>query len=260
RTLNVDLQPSVEQAQPGETVQYDITVTDSAGRPVQAELSVVMVDAAVLSLADLVDQTGLQAFWFQRGLAVQTASSVSVSVDRNNDAIAEPEAGGKGGGADGDAFRSEFRNTAFWEAMVRTDASGRATVEVTLPDNLTTWRTQARAVSGDTLVGEATHELLSTKPLLLRPALPRFARVGDSFSLRTLVRNATEQAQEISVSLSVTGLEVATDQTQTLVVQPGASGEFEWAATADRTGTATVQFRAVAAELEDAVQISFPVL
>src|SRR5690606_23268602 len=132
-----------------------------------------------------------------------------VSVDRANDAIPEPEAGGKGGGADGDAIRSEFRNTAFWEAFVTTDASGRASIEVTLPDNLTTWRTQARAVSGDTLVGEATHELLATKPLLVRPALPRFARVGDSFTLRTLVRNATDLTQEVSVSITASGLQLA---------------------------------------------------
>lgn len=258
RTLNVQLQPSVEQAQPGETVRYDITVSNAAGEGVPAELSVVMADAAVLSLSDLVDQTGLQAFWFQRGLAVQTSSSLSVSVDRANDAIPEPESGGKGGGGE-DEFRSEFRNTAFWQAVITTDASGHASIEVTLPDNLTTWRTQARAVSGDTLVGEATHELLSTKPLLVRPALPRFARVGDSFALRTLVRNATNVVQEISVSITAEGLTLGENGTLTQMVAPGQSGEFEWPATATTTGTATVAFRATAAELVDAVEIVFPV-
>ncbi|MCA9849101.1 MAG: hypothetical protein KC461_00425, partial [Dehalococcoidia bacterium] len=77
RELNVDLEPSVEQAQPGDTIEYDITVTDSTGAPVSAEVSVAMVDAAVLSLSDFVDQNGLQAFWFERGLGVRTASSAA---------------------------------------------------------------------------------------------------------------------------------------------------------------------------------------
>ncbi|MEX2031313.1 MAG: alpha-2-macroglobulin family protein, partial [Dehalococcoidia bacterium] len=259
RTLDVQLTPSVEQAEPGETVRYDMVVTDSAGRPVQAELSVNMVDAAVLSLSDLVDQDGLQAFWYERALGVRTGSSVSVSVERSNDAVSEPESGGKGGGDGADALRSEFRNTAFWEAQVTTDADGRASVEVTLPDNLTTWRTQVRAVSGDTLVGEATDELLATKQLLVRPALPRFVRVGDAVTLRTLVRNGTDIAQEVSVSITADGLDLGTSTTQTLVVEPNQSGEFQWPATASEAGTASISFRAVAAEITDAVAISIPV-
>ena len=51
---------------------------------------------------------------------------------------------------------------------------GEARADVDLPDNLTTWRMQVRAVSGNTQVGEGLNELVSTQPLLLRPALPRF--------------------------------------------------------------------------------------
>ncbi|MEX2373832.1 MAG: alpha-2-macroglobulin family protein, partial [Dehalococcoidia bacterium] len=259
RTLSVNVQPSVEQAGPGETVSYDIRVTDSTGAPVQAEVAVNMVDAAVLSLSDLEGPTGLQAFWFQRGLGVRTGASVSVSVDRANDTVREPAFGGKGGGEEGEALRSEFRNTAYWEAQLETNAQGVATFEVQLPDNLTTWRTQVRAVSGDTLVGEGTHDLLATKPLLVRPALPRFVRAGDQVMLRTLVRNATDDAQDVTVSIEVDGLDLDDGAEQTLTVQPGQSGEFDWPASASATGTATVAFRAAAPGLADAVEISLPV-
>lgn len=260
RQLTVDLQPSVEQARPGESVEYEIRVTDWQGDPVTAEVSVAMVDAAVLSLSDLVDQDGLQAFWFQRGLGVRTASSAAASIERNNDTVSEPDEGGKGGGGpEADALRTQFRNTAFWAAQVATDADGRARVQVTLPDNLTTWRTQVRAVSGDTLVGEATDELLSTTPLLVRPALPRFLRVGDQVVLRTLVRNATDEPQEVSVSITAQGVDLDGGETQTQTVAPGASGDFAWDARATRTGTAEVAFRATAGALADGVQISLPV-
>src|SRR5690606_26074123 len=121
--------------------------------------------------------------------------------------ISEPSDGGKGGGAD-ESLRSDFRNTAHWEAQIRTDADGNASIDFTLPDNLTTWRAQARAVSGDTLVGEARSELLVTQPLLLRPALPRFLRVGDSASMRLLVTNSTGDDADIGVELAASGIEV----------------------------------------------------
>ncbi len=260
RELTVALEPSVEQAQPGDTVEYEIVVTDSAGAPVSAEVSVSMVDAAVLSLSDFVDQDGLQAFWYGRGLGVRTASSAAVDVGRNNDTVSEPEAGGKGGGDDeADALRTQFRNTAYWAPQVATGADGRATVAVTLPDNLTTWRTQVRAVSGDTLVGEATDELLATTPLLVRPALPRFLRVGDAVTLRTLVRNATDEPQDVTVAIDADGVDLEDDAEQTVTVAPGESGDFAWTARATAEGTASVAFRATAGDLADGVEIELPV-
>jgi len=44
-----------------------------------------------------------------------------------------------------------------------------ATTQVTLPDNLTTWRLNAAAISKDTYVGDASLDVVSTKPLLVRP-------------------------------------------------------------------------------------------
>ena len=55
---------------------------------------------------------------------------------------------GGGGGADGAGVRRDFRPLAFWLGSVETDASGRATRDVTLPESLTTYRIMA--VAGDT--------------------------------------------------------------------------------------------------------------
>ena len=46
--------------------------------------------------------------------------------------------------ADGELVRSEFRHTALWVGRLQTDAAGRASVELELPDNATTWRARAR--------------------------------------------------------------------------------------------------------------------
>jgi alpha-2-macroglobulin len=261
RLLNVSIQPDVDQAEPGQTVRYDIEVKDSTGKGVRSELSVAVVDKAVLSLTQERSITGLRAFWFERGLGVITASSLAVSIDRSNDVISEPSAGGKGGGGlDDPRLRQEFRNTAYWDAQLVTDDNGKASVSVIMPDNLTTWRMQVRAISGDILVGEATNELVSTQPLLLRPALPRFLRVGDDVMLRTLVRNATKQTQDVTVTLAAEGVNVEGDLDKTVTVAPGASEEISWPANVSAEGTASLTMTADAGGgLSDAVLQELPI-
>lgn len=261
RKLNVSIQPDRQQAKPGDKVHYDIRVTDARGKGVKAEVSVAVVDKAVLSLADDRNPDGLGAFWFERGLGVITASSLAVSINRSNDVISEPRQGGKGGGGlDSDRVRQDFRNTAYWQAQLVTGEDGAASVDVTMPDNLTTWRMQVRAISGNALIGEGNNELLSTQPLLLRPALPRFLRVGDQVTLRLLVRNATDKATDVAVTLAAQGIDVPGDTNRKTNVGPGESKTLEWPATVSVEGTASLKFSAKSASgLSDAVVQELPV-
>jgi len=262
RVLNVSAKTDRTQAKPGDTVRYDIKVTDKSGRGVRSEVSVAVIDKAVLSLQEERGPDGLHAFWFERGLSVSTASSMAVSVDRYNDAIAEPPRQGKGGsGLVSNQTRQDFRNTAYWKAQLVTKDDGTASVDVKMPDNLTTWRMQARAISGDTMVGEGTNELLSTKPLLLRPALPRFLRVGDSGELRVLVRNATQAETQVSVVLKAQGVTVSGDLTRSATVRSSESAVMSWPAKAEAEGTANLTFIATGTGgLEDSVEQELPVM
>ena len=262
RRLDVRIEPDRERAAPGETVRYEVTVTDWLGRGVAGDVSVAIVDQAVLSLADELGPDGLRAFWFQRSLGVSTGSSLSTSIDRLNDAINVPEeADGKGGGDSGVRLRTDFRNTALWIGQLETDANGKASFELRLPDNATTWRAQARAVSGTTQVGEGTSELLVTQPLVVRPALPRFLRVGDDVMLRTLVHNGTASARTITVAVEADGVGVDGSTLRTARIESDRSAVFEWPARATEEGEAQVRFRALAAggDIGDAVEISLPV-
>ncbi|MCY4456079.1 MAG: Ig-like domain-containing protein [Chloroflexi bacterium] len=262
RHLDVRIEPDRERAAPGETVSYEVTVTDWLGRGVEGDVSVAIVDEAVLSLADEVGPDGLRAFWFQRALGVATGSSLATSIDRVNDVINVPEeADGKGGGDSGIRLRTDFRNTALWIGQLQTDADGKASFELQLPDNATTWRAQARAVSGTTQVGEGASELLVTQPLVVRPALPRFLRVGDEVTLRTLVHNGTTSARSVTVAVETNGIDLDASTLRTARIESDRSVVFEWPARATAEGEATVRFRAVAAggDIGDAVEISLPV-
>jgi uncharacterized repeat protein (TIGR01451 family) len=227
---------------------------------VRSEISVAVVDKAVLSLAEERSITGLRAFWFERGLGVMTSSTLASLIDRTNDVITEPRFGGKGGGGlDDDSLRSEFKNTAFWAAQIETGDDGTAHVDVALPDNVTTWRMQVRAISVDALVGEGANELLSTVPLLLRPALPRFLRVGDDVTLRVLARNATAEPLDVDVVLEAAGIEVEGDLARSARVEPGQSVPFEWPASVSTDVGAALTFRATSRGLDDAVLQELPV-
>jgi hypothetical protein len=70
--------------------------------------------------------------------------------------------------------RSRFADTALWVGRVDTDARGESTVSFKAPDNLTTWKTRAWAVSDGARVGEGTAEIVTAKKLLVRLQTPRF--------------------------------------------------------------------------------------
>ena len=84
----------------------------------------------------------------RRSCSVRTASSLIVRADAAAEALSDRKGGGGGlfeaGIVD---LRGEFIDTAYWNPSVVTDAAGRATVDVRLPDNLTTWRLDARALT-----------------------------------------------------------------------------------------------------------------
>jgi uncharacterized protein YfaS (alpha-2-macroglobulin family) len=81
--------------------------------------------------------------------------------------------------------RSDFRSTIFWQPDVKTDANGLATIKITYPDSLTTWRATARAVTVANQFGMATANTRTKKPLIVRLEGPRFFVVGDRVSIST---------------------------------------------------------------------------
>ena len=212
KQLTVKLTPERAKYAPGDKATFNLEALDFAGQPVQAEFSLALVDKAIQSLAADRSVSPAQAFWGQRALGVTTASSLTRSQEKLNQAV-RSDFGlfGKGGGGGllDKPVRQDFRDTAFWNPAVVTDQTGRAQVSMTLPDNLTTWNMTAKGVSLATLVGEARADILSTKDLLVRPVLPRFFVVGDKARLEAVVHNNTSASVTADVRLSARGLTLA---------------------------------------------------
>jgi uncharacterized protein YfaS (alpha-2-macroglobulin family) len=236
--INVSLESDQKEAKPGETILYTVKTTGLDGKPVQADVSLALVDKAVLALAPSNSDPLLAAFFPERGLSVVTASGIVLNAEDFNANYQETEPSGERGGSGGGGekgvgagiitVRGNFKDTALWIGQVLTDEFGQAQVKVTLPDNLTTWRMDARAVTDDTRVGQATHELVSNRPLYVQLQAPRFFVVNDKVQLGAVVHNNTGAALPVQVTLKAEGMTLQSDATQTLEVPSKQQAYVTW--------------------------------
>lgn len=264
KKISISIEPSSQRVHPRDSVSYSITTTDSAGQPLAAEVSLALVDMAVLTLAEDTSPAPLKAFYNRRGIGVMTGATQTVSLDRINQlGGANPrQPGGKGGGGGGGLpgeVRRFFPDTAYWNPSLRTDETGRASVTVQLPDNLTTWRLTAKAATQATQVGDATNDIIAAKDLLVRPVTPRFFVVGDTPRLEAIVHNYSQEAAVVVVSLSAEGLSVSDPASRLAFVEPGKAAEVAWDTTVGLTEEATLTFSATANGLADTVELTLPV-
>ena len=120
-------EPSETILGPRDTVIYDVRVTDSEGNPVTAELSLSLVDLALLSLTSPNSPRILDFFYSERWLSVRTALLLTLEMDSFNQELQEEIKGGGGGGGGFGVMtiRENFKDTAHWTAQITTDAVGR---------------------------------------------------------------------------------------------------------------------------------------
>ena len=268
KELNITLTPDKsgeEQYQPGETAEYRVSVIDAQGQPVKAELSLALVDKAVLSLSPETPGQLMDTFWRNRGLGVKTAGGLTLAIDRINLTVAPDAKGGGGGGFDEGfgVIRGEFKDTALWVADFVTDEQGEGTVEAVLPDNLTTWTLTGKGVTGaGTQVGERTVEIVSTKPLLVRPVAPRFFVVGDEAQLGMIVQNNSNEPLEVEPRFEAEGLTVepiGTSGDSSVVVDAGERVKLEYKVTATDVESVELTMGAKSTQYGDALAFDLPV-
>lgn len=238
QTLKVTLTPDRLVSAPGEVVNYTIKTTDLSGTPVSSEVSIGVSDLAALNLAAPNSSPILDFFYFERNLGVSTSVplvytiedyNVEIAAEESADGLGMGSGGGKGAGEVGVIpVRGNFLDTAFWSAQVGTDANGLASVTFPLPDNLTTWRMDARAVTADTRVGQGQVDLVSTRPLLVRPQTPRFFTAGDEATIGTAVQNNTGQDLQVTVKLAASGLMVLDAPTADITLPNGGQVYVTW--------------------------------
>lgn len=244
--VNVEVAPDKPTAGPGDEITYTVYTTDYQGKPVDTEVSLGLSDLATLSLSGPNSIPIMDYFYASRSLSVWTSVSIVTSIEDFNaliaEKIAEGERSGSGGGkGEGDLgvleVRGNFPDTAYWNARVETGEDGKESVKITLPDNLTTWRMDARAVSSDTLVGQTITDIVTTKPLLVRPQTPRFFVIGDQSTVGAAVHNNTDQPMSVDVAIEAKGVTLKNDPKVTIDVPAKQQAYVSWDVAVDMDAT-----------------------
>ncbi len=237
---------------PGERASIELEVSRGGVPVADAELALAVVDEGVLRLTDFHAPDPV--------VALRPAAGLSLRVVDNRDLLAEfvrrSQVAGDGG-SEGDSSlvttRKNFVQTALWRPDLVTDADGRVRVELPLPDNLTRFRMMAVVLDdhGRGAVREEGFEV--RKPLMVVPAVPRFAVVGDSFEAAAVVHNGTDAAMSATVTLG--------DESRTVELAAAGHTRVAFATTATAAGPMAFRFDAATADgsARDRVEVSIPV-
>ncbi|MGM0576568.1 MAG: alpha-2-macroglobulin family protein [Myxococcota bacterium] len=299
RTLDVTATPaSAEMAPGGETV-VDLLVEDAAGEPVSgAQVAVVVVDEAVLALTGYEIPDPVDVFYSERSAGVsehrsrrhvllgevdlaqapemeeaEQSAGVGGAQGMADEAArapmarralsakaapaAEPEAAA--GGDEAIAVREDFDALAVFAPDVRTDAEGRARVDVTLPDNLTRYRVTAVAAAGEREFGKGESTLTARLPLMVRPSPPRFLNYGDRFELPVVLQNQTDEAMAVSVAARATVASLGGPRGWKVSVPARDRVEVRFPTETESAGTARFQVAAASGPVADAARVELPV-
>jgi hypothetical protein len=254
---------------PGDEATFYVQVTDAQGQPRQAEVSLSIVDEAIYALVDDTSAGLFDAFYGERPNLVWTFDSMSPLRW-----LFEEGSGGMGGDGNGlgGAPRRDFLDTALWAPALNTDADGEAAMTIELPDNLTEWRVLARAITTDTLVGEASAQVVVSQDIVIQPVIPRFLVQGDAVSLEAIVRNLTSEPVSATVQLELAGLGLDGEPRQVVHIPANGSATASWPVVAGAppepmggaAAEAEIEIRATASRGtkligRDAVALSLPV-
>lgn len=184
------------RAQPGDKLKMKIRLADHRGKPRSGEVTLWLVDQAVLALGKEQPLDPLKAF-------ITPVRSYASVADTRNDVYGRlPYAENPGGdGAEDESraargeglldkvtVRKNFKTVPVYLPNVTVPKSGVVTVDIPLPDNLTNFKVRAKAVSGPDRFGYAKSTIEVRLPVIVQPAVPRFVRTGDTLEMGGIAR------------------------------------------------------------------------
>ena len=271
RTLNVAVTAQQAVSRPRDPGVFDVTVTDQAGQPVRAQVSLAVIDEAVYGVKADDTPDPIRFFYRREYSRVGTTFSSSYYFigysGRDRLQLTQRKrrpytlADFKGDQPVQAQVRKEFPDAIHWVGDLVTDATGKGRVSVTYPDALTTWRLTARAITEDTRAGSTIARTTTTKDLIVRVITPRFLTEGDEVVVPTMVHNYKPDARTASVSIEATGLApVGTHAATSGALTSGAERRDDWRFVAKAPGSATVTATAKTESDVDAVELPIPIV
>ncbi len=211
RKLTVKVAAGAEVWRPKSTLPVRVSVTDAAGQPARgAALAVLAVDEGVCLLTDYRTPDPYGFF-----MEARSGNLAFYDVYRNlmpitSDAMfgAASHIGGDGGDEMlkrlNPVAARRFKPLALWQANVRLDDAGTATVPFDIPEFAGELRLMAVAWNAQA-VGSASAPVKIKRRLVVQPDLPRFLAPGDRAFVQLALHNESGEACAARVSLRTQG-------------------------------------------------------
>lgn len=287
--LHVAIQPEKSQLLPADTSRIRVQVRDHSNRGVHSEVTLWAVDEGALSLTDYQTPDILAAIDQRLGVPANFYSTITelpwrLASGRVRPSVPYGNLMARAGGVShlsmvtieqpgqslpnderGITLRSKFRLTAFYVGSAVTDSDGVAVIQNQLPDNITTFRLMATAVSKGERYGTGESSLLVTRRVVVRAALPRFVRNGDVVSIGAAVGVRDSSNTNLTVHASVTPHMLRDDSIRTVSVAGTQNERALFSMNVpEKTNddSVTIRFTAVDHRLKDgdAVATTLPIL
>jgi uncharacterized protein YfaS (alpha-2-macroglobulin family) len=259
KRLTVTIRPDQAEYRPAQRARFALEVTQQEGGGARSEVTLWAVDEGVLSLTGYRTPDPLDLIYRARGLGLRLGSNLVAVAPQVPAGDKGRNPGGGGGEGAAEVLRSRFRTTAFFLGSVLTDSAGKGSASVILPDNLTTFRVMAVAVTAGDRYGNGQSPLLVTRPLLARAALPRFVRPGDRFEAGVVVNHRLGGTPTVRVAARAEGARLGGASARTVTLEAGRGRETRFDFTAVPGDSASFRFDVAGARDSDAVQVKIPV-
>lgn len=119
-------------------------------------------------------------------------------------------------------IREWFPETLLWRPELITDDQGRASLEISLADSITTWRLSASAVSGEGRLGSLQSPIRVFQPFFVDLNLPVSLTRGDEITIPAVVYNYLDKPQTVSLRLEAGDwFEMLDGADRSIDLQPG---------------------------------------
>jgi uncharacterized protein YfaS (alpha-2-macroglobulin family) len=223
------------RARPGETVDVKIALSSRGGKPAAGEVTLWLVDQAVLALGKEQRLDPIPDFItpVRSRLGVQDTRNWTLGILPFNE-----QPGGDQSNKDADenlldkvTLRREFLSVPYFNPKIEVGPDGVATVRVKLPDNLTNFKLRAKAISGPDRFGVGTGQVSVRLPVIVQPALPRFVRPGDSFTATAVGRIVEGPGGAATAEMRTKGVDVTGSPKRSLDLQLNLPQRIEYQVT-----------------------------
>lgn len=207
RALTVTIDADRESYAPGATAILTLTASDEGGRPMPADVALVVAGVGVTPAADIT-----RAFEPTPHSPVAAPAQLSRPPAGERETTTEPP-------------------VVMWSPSLRVGDSGTLTVTIQLPPDAGALEVTAWAAAAERF-GQAHRTLELSRTLDLRLSAPARIRQGDSFEVSAVLRNTTSVTQAVELAPAARGAQLGSASAQRIELGPDEQSVVRWQATA----------------------------